>query len=48
MTKFQTEESVLMFTNKLRRLGIDEALIKKGCQEGDTVYILDFEFDFKY
>ena len=47
MTKFQTEESVLRFDNKLRHLGIDEALIKMGCEEGDTIYILDYEFDFK-
>lgn len=47
MTKFQTEESVLRFENKLRYLGIDEALIKMGCEEGDTIYILDYEFDFK-
>ena len=47
MTKFQTEESVLRFENKLRHLGIDEALIKLGCEEGDTIYILDYEFDFK-
>ena len=47
MTKFQTEESVLKFENKLRHLGIDEALIKMGCEEGDTIYILDYEFDFK-
>lgn len=47
MTKFQTEESVLRFEHKLRRLGVDDALIKMGCQEGDTIYILDYEFDFK-
>lgn len=47
MTKFQTEESVLRFENKLRHLGIDEALIKLGCEEGDTIYILDYEFNFK-
>ena len=47
MTKFQTEESVLRFENKFRHLGIDEALIKLGCEEGDTIYILDYEFDFK-
>lgn len=47
MTKFQTEESVLRFENKLRHLGIDDALIKMGCEEGDTIYILDYEFDFK-
>ncbi len=47
MTKFQTEESVLRFENKLKKLGIDDALIKMGCEEGDTIYILDYEFDFK-
>lgn len=47
MTKFQTEESVNRFANKLRRLGIDDELRKKGAIDGDTVRILDFEFEYK-
>lgn len=47
MTKFSTDESVMRFTNKLRKLGIDNKLRELGAQEGDTIHILDFEFDYK-
>ena len=45
MTKF-TDEGIRRFSNKLRRMGVDEELIKMGCKDGDTVKILDFEFEF--
>ena len=47
MTKFSTDESVMRFTNKLRKLGIDNKLRELGAKEGDTIRILDFEFDYK-
>ena len=47
MTKFQTDESVMRFANKLRRLGIDDKLRELGALDGDTVRILDFEFEYK-
>ena len=47
MTKFQTDESVMRFANKLRRLGIDDKLRELGANDGDTVRILDFEFEYK-
>lgn len=47
MTKFNTEEAVSRFANKLRKMGIDDKLIELGVQEGDIVRILDFEFEFK-
>lgn len=47
MTKFQTEESVRRFAGKLKRMGVDEALIKMGAKSEDTIRILDFEFEFK-
>ena len=47
MTKFSTDESVMRFTNKLRKLGIDNKLRELGAKEGDTIHILDFEFDYK-
>ena len=47
MTKFNSDESVLRFSNKLRRMGIDEKLREMGAQTGDTVRILDFEFEYK-
>ena len=45
MTKF-TDEGARRFANKLRRLGVDDELRKMGIQPGDTVRILDFEFEF--
>lgn len=46
MTNFNTEESYERFSNKIRRMGIDEELEKMGIKEGDTVRILDFEFEW--
>ena len=47
MTKFQTDESVMHFANKLRKFGIDSKLRELGAEDGDTVRILDFEFEYK-
>lgn len=46
MTNFNTEESYERFSNKLRRMGIDEELEKMGIKEGDIVRIFDFEFEW--
>lgn len=46
MTNFSTEEAYERFSNKLRRMGVDEELEKIGINEGDTVKILDFEFEW--
>ena len=47
MTKFSTDESVLRFSNRLKRLGVDDELRRLGAVDGDTVRILDYEFDYK-
>lgn len=47
MTKFSSEEGMLRFTKKLRRMGIDDKLRELGAKEGDQVKILDFYFDYK-
>ena len=47
MTKFSSDESALRFSNKLRKMGIDDQLRELGAEEGDTVRILDFEFEYK-
>lgn len=47
MTKFNTDESVLRFSNKLKRLGIDDELKKMGAKDGDNIRILDLEFAYK-
>ena len=46
MTKF-TDEGVRRFSNKLRRMGVDDALKEMGAVEGDIVRILDFDFEFR-
>lgn len=47
MTKFSTDEAVKRFTNKLRKMGIDDSLREMGAQTGDNVRILDLEFDYE-
>lgn len=47
MTKFQTDESAERFALKLRKMGIDDKLREMGAKEGDTVRILDLEFEYK-
>ena len=46
MTNFNTTESYIIFSNKLRRMGIDEELESMGIVEGDVVRILDYEFEW--
>ena len=46
MTNFNTMEAYVRFSNRLRRMGIDEELEKMGITEGDTVKILDYEFEW--
>lgn len=47
MSRFNTDEAVSRFANKLRKMGIDDKLVELGVKEGDTVRILDYEFEFK-
>lgn len=46
MTDFSRDESVRRFSRQLRGMGIDEALRGKGASDGDTVRLMDFEFEF--
>lgn len=47
MTWFVTDEAFLRFSNKLRKLGIDDKLKEMGIKNGDTVKILDYEFEYR-
>ncbi len=47
MSRLDTEEAILRFSNKLKKLGIDEELRNLGAKEGDEISILDFIFEFK-
>ncbi|WP_202080207.1 GTPase ObgE [Caldalkalibacillus salinus] len=46
MTKFEYEESVMKFARTLKNMGVDRALRDLGAEDGDTVRILDYEFEF--
>ena len=46
MTNFNTEEAMIRFSNRLRKMGIDDELIKMGINDGDIVRILDYEFEW--
>lgn len=47
MTKFNSEEGMLRFAKKIRKLGIDDKLEEMGAKEGDIVKILDFSFEYR-
>ena len=47
MTKFNTDEAANRFANKLRKHGVDDKLRELGAIEGDTIRILDLEFEYK-
>lgn len=46
MTNMEHDESVHRFARQMRSMGIDDALRKKGAQNGDIVEILGFQFEF--
>ena len=43
---FDDYESLNYFQNVLKKNGVFEALEAKGCKDGDTVSMYDFEFDY--
>ena len=47
MTWFASDEAFMRFSKKLRKLGIDDKLKEMGIEEGDTIRILDYEFEYK-
>lgn len=46
MTDFSREDSIRRFARQMRGMGIDDALREKGAEDGDTVRLLEFEFEF--
>ncbi|MGY0693191.1 GTPase ObgE [Virgibacillus sp. FSP13] len=46
MTDFNRDEAVQRFARQLRGMGVDEALRKRGAKDGDTIRLLDYEFEF--
>ncbi len=45
-TDFSKDDNVKMFARRLRNLGVDEELRKLGVKHGDTVRVLNYEFEF--
>ncbi|MEO4052131.1 GTPase ObgE [Solibacillus sp. CAU 1738] len=46
MTDFSREDGIRRFARQLRAMGVDEELRKRGAENGDTVRLMEFEFDF--
>lgn len=46
MTDFTRDESAQRFARQLRSMGVDQALRDRGAVDGDTVRLLDYEFEF--
>lgn len=46
MTDFENESNVYRFGSILRKMGVDEALRKAGCIEGDLIFIREYSFEF--
>lgn len=45
-TQMGSHDAVMRVARTLRGMGVDEALRKAGAQDGDTIQIGDFEFEF--
>lgn len=47
MSKLDSEEDIMRFARKMRKMNVDQALRDAGCQDGDTVAICKVEFTFE-
>ena len=46
MTDFDSDIARARFARQLRTLGVDDKLRELGVKNGDTVRVVDFEFEF--
>ena len=46
MASFTTDDGFQRIALQIRNMGIDDALREAGCEDGDTVRLYDFEFEF--
>lgn len=46
-TDWENEEAVIYLQHRMARMGVDDALAKAGCRNGDEVRILGYAFDFE-
>ncbi|RWZ60876.1 GTPase ObgE [Halobacillus fulvus] len=45
-TDFSRDQSINRFARQMRGMGVDDALRERGAKDGDTVRLLDYEFEF--
>ena len=46
MTNITTDEGMMKLMSKLRSLRVDDELERMGANDGDTVILEDFEFEY--
>ncbi|HET7656834.1 MAG TPA: Obg family GTPase CgtA, partial [Bacillales bacterium] len=46
MTNFQSDEGVRRFAKQMKSMGIERELRKRNIEDGDTVRIMDYEFEY--
>lgn len=46
VTDFNSDANAKLFARRLRKLGVDQKLRELGVKHGDTVRVLDYEFEF--
>ncbi|RYG74814.1 GTPase ObgE [Lentibacillus lipolyticus] len=46
MTDFTKDEAVQRFARQMRNMGVDQALRERGAKDGDTIRLLNTEFEF--
>lgn len=46
MTRFDQEDALRRFQHIMRQMGVEKALKEQGARNGDTVRIMDLEFDY--
>ena len=47
MTWFASDETYRRFSNKMKKMGIEDKLHDMGAKNGDMIYILDYEFEYR-
>ena len=46
MCNISTDEGMMKLITHLRNVGVDNELAKRGAKDGDTVILMDFEFEY--
>ena len=47
MTWFASDETYRRFSNQMKKMGIEDELRQMGAKNGDMIYILDYEFEYR-